>query len=66
MIIGLLYRLHIVVKCVYVGFGSNDFVTKVQPFSMDGHYRTDIISVVGHPRSDLVVSLVLCTIACNG
>jgi hypothetical protein len=33
---------------------------------MDGHYRTDIISGVGHLRSDSVVPLVLCMVACNG
>ena len=32
----------------------------------DGHYRTDIIRSVGHPRSDSVVALVLCTVVCNG
>jgi hypothetical protein len=55
------------VMCVYVlgGFGSNCFVTKVQPFPMDGHYRTDIISGVGHSRSNSVMLLVLCTVACN-
>jgi hypothetical protein len=46
------------------GFGSNGFVTKMQPFSMDGHYRTDVINGVGHLRSDLVVLLVLCTVCC--
>jgi hypothetical protein len=46
-------------------FGSNGIVTKAQSFLMDGHYRTDIISSVGYPRSDSVVLLVLCTIACN-
>jgi hypothetical protein len=52
--------------CVLYGaFASNGFVTKVQPFPMDGHYRTDIISSVGHPRLDLVVPLVLCMVACN-
>jgi hypothetical protein len=30
------------------------------------HYRTDIISSMGHSRSDSVVPLVLCTVACNG
>ena len=30
-----------------------------------GHYRTDIISGVGHPRSDLVVPLMLCIVACD-
>ena len=52
--------------CVCGGFGSNGFVTKVQPFLMGDHYRMDIISGVGHPRSDSVVPLVLCTVACNG
>jgi hypothetical protein len=32
---------------------------------MGGYYKTDIISGVGHPRSNSVVPLVLCTIACN-
>jgi hypothetical protein len=48
---------------LYVGFGSNGFVTKVQPFPMVGHY---IISSVGHLRSDSIMPLVLCTVACNG
>jgi hypothetical protein len=53
--------------CVlYGGFGSNGFVVKVQPFPMDDHYRTDIISSVGHLRSDLVVPLVLYMVGCNG
>jgi hypothetical protein len=51
---------------VWGGFGSNGFVTKMQPFPMYGHYRTDIISCVGHLRSELVVPLVLCTVVCNG
>jgi hypothetical protein len=46
-----------------IGFGSNDFVTKTQPFPMDGHYRMDIISSVGHPRSDSIVPLVLYMVA---
>ena len=48
--------------CVWGGFGSNGFVTKMQPFPMDGHYRMDINSGVGHPRSDSVVLLVLRTV----
>jgi hypothetical protein len=52
------------VKCVYVGFGSDGFMIKTQPFSMDGYYRTNIISSVGHLRSDSVVPLVLCSIFC--
>jgi hypothetical protein len=52
--------------CMYGGFGSNGFVTKTQPFPMDGHYKTDIISGVSHPKLNSVVSLMLCTVACNG
>jgi hypothetical protein len=33
---------------------------------MDGHYRMDIISDVGHLSLDLVVPLVFCTVAYNG
>jgi hypothetical protein len=46
------------------GFGSNGFVTKMQPFLMDGHYRMNVITNVGHPRSDSVVLLVLRTVFC--
>jgi hypothetical protein len=53
--------------CVlYESFVSNGFVTKVQPFPMDGYYMMDIISSVGHPKSDSVMSLVLCIVTCNG
>jgi hypothetical protein len=52
--------------CVlYGGFGSNGFVNKVQSFPMVDHYRTDIISGVGHLRLDSVVPLVLCMVVCN-
>ena len=51
--------------CVCVGFGFNSFVTKYSHSLIDGHYRTYIISFVGHPRSDSFVPLVLCTIAYN-
>ena len=61
---GLTIRVNFMVKCMCGGFGSNGFVTKTQPFLVDGHYRTDIISGVGHLRSDSVMSLVLCTIYC--
>jgi hypothetical protein len=50
--------------CACGGFGSNGFVTKMQPFPMDGHYRTDVISGVGHLRLDSVVPLVLRTVYC--
>jgi hypothetical protein len=29
------------------GFGSNGFVTEMQLFPIDGHYRMDVISNVG-------------------
>jgi hypothetical protein len=38
------------IKCVCVGFGYNGFVTKMQLFPMNGYYKTNIISCVGHPR----------------
>jgi hypothetical protein len=46
------------------GFGSNGFMTKMQPFPMDVHYRTNVISSVGNPRSDSVMLLVLHTVCC--
>jgi hypothetical protein len=33
-------------------------------FPTDGHYRTDVISGVGHSRSDSVVPLLLRTVRC--
>ena len=60
---GLIIRVNFMVKCVCVGFRSNGFVTKTQPFPMDGHYRTDITSGVGHPRSNSVMPLMLCMVA---
>jgi hypothetical protein len=47
-------------------FGPNGFVTNVKSFLMDGHYRMDIISGMGHPRSDSVMPLMLYIVACNG
>ena len=46
--------------CYMRGFGYNGCVTMVQPFPMNGHYKTGIISGVGYPRSDSVVPLMLC------
>jgi hypothetical protein len=52
-----------VCMCVCVweggGLGSNDFVTKIQSFPMNGHYRMYVISGVGHPRSYLIIPLML-------
>ena len=63
MAMGLLYGLTLWSNvCLCVGFGSNGFVTKTLSFPMDGHYRMDIISGVGHSRSDSVVLQVLRTV----
>jgi hypothetical protein len=60
---GLAIWVNFMVKCVFVGFGSNGFVIKAQPFPMDGHNRMNIISSVGHLRSDSFIPLVLCMVA---
>jgi hypothetical protein len=66
MAMNLLYRLALWSMCVCVGggggFGSNGFVTKMQPFPMDGHYRIDVISGVDHPRLNSTVLLMLRTV----
>jgi hypothetical protein len=49
----------------YMGIGSNGCSVACAALTSN-HYRTYVISGVGHPRSDLVVLLVLCTVACNG
>ena len=36
---GLIIQVNFMVKCVCVRFGSNGFMTMMQPFPMDGHYR---------------------------
>jgi hypothetical protein len=36
----------------------------IQSFPMDGYYRTDVISGMGHLRLDLVVPLVLRMVQC--
>jgi hypothetical protein len=56
---------NLMVKCVcYMGLGSNGCFM-ADTALMGGHYRKEIISSVGYPRSDSVVLLVLCTIAYN-
>ena len=64
MAMGLLYRLTLWSVCVWGAFESNGFVIKTQPFLLDGHYRTDVISGVGHPMLDSVMLLVLRTVCC--
>ena len=60
---GLLYEVTLWSN-VCMGFGSNGFVIKMQPFLMNDHYRTNIISGVGHLRLDLILSLMLRTVCC--
>ena len=57
-------QVNFMIKCVCGSFGSNSFVTKMQQFPMVGHYKTDVISSVGHLRSNSVVLLVLHTVCC--
>ena len=53
------------VKCVYyMGLRSNGYFM-VGTALTGNHYRTDIISSVGQPRSNSIVLLVLCTIMYN-
>jgi hypothetical protein len=46
------------------GFGSNSFVIKTHSFPTDSHYRMDVISGVGHPKSNSIEPLVLHTVCC--
>jgi hypothetical protein len=60
-----IYVSFMIICVCYMSLGSNGcFVAGVD--LMSSHYRTDIISNVGHPRSNVVMSLVLCMVACNG
>jgi hypothetical protein len=53
------------VKCVcYISLVSNGCFMASTTL-MNGHYKMDIISAVGHLRSDLIMSLVLCTVVYN-
>jgi hypothetical protein len=66
MAMGLLYGLALWSVCVCGGFGSNGLVIKMQPFPMNGHYRTDVISGVGHPRlNSTVPANVTYSMLCN-
>jgi hypothetical protein len=59
---GLIIHVNFMVKCVcHMGLGSNGcFMTSL---TLTGdNYRTNIISSLSHPRLDLVVPLVLCTV----
>jgi hypothetical protein len=61
---GLTIRVNLMVKYVCVDFGSIGFMTKTQPFPMNGHYRMYVISDVSHLRLDSVVLLVLRIVCC--
>ena len=62
---GLTIYVKFIVKCVcYMSLGSNGCFMAGTAL-MDGHYRMYIISGVGHPKSDLIVLLVLCMVAYN-
>jgi hypothetical protein len=65
MVMDLLHMLILCQMCVcYMGLGSNGcFMASVA--LTGGHYRMDIISGVGHPRSDSVVPLMLCMVTYN-
>jgi hypothetical protein len=53
------------IKCVcYIGLGSNGYFMADATLTIS-HYRTAIISGVGHPKSDSIELLVLCMVACN-
>ena len=53
------------IKCVcYMELGSNGFFM-IGATLTDSHYRANIISSVGHLRSDPIMPLMLCTIAYN-
>ena len=62
---GLTIHVNFMVKCVYyMGFGFNGCFMAGATLT-GSHYKMDIISGVGHLRSDSVVLLVLCTVVYN-
>ena len=64
-IMGLLYRLNNMVKCVcYMSIGSNGYFV-IDLALMGGHYRMDVINGVSHPRLDSILPLVLCIVTYN-
>jgi hypothetical protein len=63
---GLTIHVSFMIKCVnYMGLRSI-WMFVVGAALKGGHYRMNIISSVGHLRSNLVMSLVLYMIVCNG
>jgi hypothetical protein len=62
---GLTIYVNLLVKCVcYMDLGFNGCFMAGATL-MGSHYRMKIITGVGHPMSDSVVPLVLCTVAYN-
>ena len=62
---GLTIYVKFMVKCVcYMGLLSNGCFM-IGAALTSSHYRTVIISGVGHPRSDSIMPLLLCTVAYN-
>jgi hypothetical protein len=62
---GLTIYVNFIIKCVcYMGFGSNGCFMAGAALT-DSHYKTNIISGIGHPRSDSVMPLVLCIVTYN-
>ena len=60
MAMDLLYELALWSTCACVGtLDPMVLWPMMQPFPMDGHFRRDVISSVGHLRLDSVVPLVL-------
>jgi hypothetical protein len=59
MTMGLLYRLILWSSVCVGGLGSSGFCDRHSHCQMVGQYRTDIISNMGHPRSESVGLLVV-------
>jgi hypothetical protein len=57
-------QVNFMVKCMW-GLWIQWFHDQAHYSLIDGYYKTYIINGVGHPRLDLVVPLVLYTIAFN-
>jgi uncharacterized membrane protein len=65
MVMGLLYMLTLWSNVVVLYGRWIQWLFVASAALTDSHYKTDIISSVGHPRTNSVVPLVLCTIVCN-
>jgi hypothetical protein len=61
----LIIHLNFIVKCVYYMGLRFNFCFVASVALIDSHCRTNIISGVGHLRSNSVLPLVLCTVVHN-